>query len=114
MAFISAFDELYTRFSQKTTAIRFLTLKTAAKKHLLSEGAFLSVHNIDRNFLSLSLGYSPHKNTNLLYDSSLPANDLAHIAIGHTDFKNRLSVGFALGHRYFIGVIDEVLHNVGQ
>ena len=66
------------------------------------------------NFLALSLGNGPHENTNLFYDSPLPANDLAHISVSNTDFINRLAAVFALGHRYFVGMIDKALHNVGQ
>ena len=73
-----------------------------------------SVEDLDRYTFALSLGNGPHKYTDLLDDPSLPANDLAHISVGDTHFKDRLAVAFALGHRHLVGMIDKALHNVGQ
>ena len=73
-----------------------------------------SVHYVYGYLLALSLGNSPHKNTNLFYDSSLPADDLAHISVSYTDFVNRFAAVTALGHRDFVRMIDETLYNIGQ
>ena len=89
--------------------IRILMRAVAQRK-----GKKISVEDFDGYFFALSLGYGPHKNTNLLYDSPLPANDLAHIAVSHTDLKHGLAVGFALGHRNLVGIINKALYNIGQ
>ena len=95
---------------------RTLFVGPAHKKAEANASAFLlrSIHDLNRNFLALSLGNGPHKDTDLLDDPALPADDLAHIAVGHADLKYGLAVGFALGHRDLVGMIDQALYEVGQ
>lgn len=81
-----------------------------SKKH----GGIFSVENLDGYLFALSLGYGLHKDADLFDDPALTADDLAHIAVCDAYFEHSLAAGFALGHSNLVGMIHEVLYNIGQ
>ena len=83
------------------------------KKAEAFASAFL-IEDLHGDLLALPLGDGPHQDTDLLDDPALPADDLAHIAVGDADFEDGLAVGLALGHRDLVGVVDQALYNIGQ
>ena len=72
------------------------------------------IYNLDRDLFALSLGDSSHEDSDLLYDSATSADNLAVVTFSKSNLIDQFATGGALGHRNIIGMVDEILHNIGQ